>query len=507
MGSKQLIDMPERNQAGLLSSKEAAYDASVSFQTPKMVKTTDAFSNLPARLGAGSENLMQATQYPLTRMSQNYNLLNSLFRSNWVVGNIISTIPEDVTKKWYNVVTAEKSQDEVKKFQRMERQIRLRSKIIDGMKWGRLYGGALGVILIKGEKNLELPLDLNRIMPDSFKGLYIVDRWSGCYPDLELVDDITDPDFGLPKYYNIRGIEDAYEYRIHHSRVIRFIGVELPYFERIAEQYWGKSVIESVYDEIVKKDNVSHNIASLTFKANLDVIEMESIDQLLGMGGEQAQARFWNVMQAQSVIQSNLGVRILNKGDKFNQFQYAFTGLRDVYETLLLDVSGSVRIPATRLFGRSPQGLNATGKSDQINYDDYLEEVRESSFKPIIDKLLPIMALSAWGEIPDDLEAEYDAIASPDETEKATIAQRKVGVIIDLFAENMIPLNVALLELKSMSHLITMFKSITDEQIREAEGKFKKDIEFEQDPLAGLSGYSEMVEETPQGTFEEELNE
>lgn len=63
------------------------------------VTTMDAFSNPIARLGYGTQDLMQATQYPLTRMTQNYQLLTSLYRDNWIVQNIISTIPEDMVRK------------------------------------------------------------------------------------------------------------------------------------------------------------------------------------------------------------------------------------------------------------------------------------------------------------------------------------------------------------------------------------------------------------------------
>ena len=63
------------------------------------VTTMDAFSNPIARLGYGTQDLLQATQYPLTRMTQNYQLLTSLYRENWIVQNIIETIPGDMVRK------------------------------------------------------------------------------------------------------------------------------------------------------------------------------------------------------------------------------------------------------------------------------------------------------------------------------------------------------------------------------------------------------------------------
>ena len=42
------------------------------------VAAMDAFSNPAARIGFGTMDLTQATVYPLTRLSQNYQLLTSL---------------------------------------------------------------------------------------------------------------------------------------------------------------------------------------------------------------------------------------------------------------------------------------------------------------------------------------------------------------------------------------------------------------------------------------------
>ena len=479
-------DMPEYAN-GLRPAVDAAYDASVTLTEPS-VRVVDAFSNPVARLGFGTQNLLEASEYPLTRLTQNYQLLNSLYRGNWVIQNIIGTIPEDMVKKWFRITT-NAAPEYIDKFDKLARQTKLRQTIIKGMKWGRLYGGAVGLILIDGHEDiLEEPLDYDTIVPDSFKGLYIVDRWSGVYPGIELISDINDPDFGLPEYYEIRDERGVITTRVHHSRVVRFIGRELPYWESIVEQHWGESEIEAIYDEIVRRDNVAANIASLTFRANLSVYEMDNLDQLFAVGGTQAQVRFWNMIQAQSALESNLGVKMVNKGDSVSQLQYTFAGLADVYNVIMMDVSGASRIPVTKLFGRSPAGLNATGESDLQNYYDHIDEKRESDFRPIIERLLPILALSAWGEIPDDLDFVFNDIRTPTEEEKASITQKKVASLIEVFNANGMTQEAFMLELKALTEPSGMFANITDEMIEEGEGVWARDLQAMNDPFAGLMG-------------------
>lgn len=453
--------------------------------TVQKSSTMDAFSNPAARLGFGTLDLLQGTSYPLTRLTQNYQLLTSMYRDNWIVQNIINTIPNDIIRKWYKINSkiSDEYRDSMKK---LERKTQLRKKVLLGMYWGRLYGGAVGVILIKGQNDLSQPLDLDTIYPGSFLGLQILDRWSGVFPEGELVTDPCDPDFGLPLYYTIRDEEKGQIIsRVHHSRVVRFIGRELPWLEQIAELYWGESEIEAVYNEIVKRDNISANIAALTFRANTKTIEIDGVDQLLGASNTEMQRRFLCTMRAQSIMESNFGMRVINKGDAIHNTQYSFAGLPEVYDRAMMDVAGAAKTPVTKLFGRSPAGMNATGESDLQNYYDYIDGLRETDFRNIIERLLPIMALSAWGVIPDDLEISMPPMWTPDAKEIAEIAKQKTDTIISAFQAGLTQADTTQKELQKLEEETGIFGSLTEEEIEANKGKSYIDVTSLRDPLIG----------------------
>lgn len=459
------------------------------------IQVSDAFSNPIARLGYGTQDLLQATQYPLTRMTQNYQLLTSLYRDNWIVQNIISTIPEDMVRKWYTV-KSNVAPERIDALQRLERKVHLRKSILEGMYWGRLYGGAAAIIMVKGQDDLSKPLDYGLILPGTFLGLQILDRWSGIYPEMGIVTDPSDPDFGLPAYYTVRDEESGTLIStVHHSRVIRFTGRELPYNESIAEQYWGESEIEAIYNEVVKRDNVSSNIAALTFRANINYMETDSMDQMLAVNNSQAQRRFWQTLQAQSILESNFGMRLVNKGDIMHNTQYTFTGLPEVYDRMMMDVAGAARTPVTKLFGRSPAGMNSTGESDMNNYYDYIDGLRENQLRPLLEKILPVMLLSTWGAVPDDLDIDFPPLQTPDSSEVADIAEKKTRSIMEVYQGDLIDAATAQKELKALADETGMYSTISDEAIKAAEGKTYSDYKVMQDPLAGLSA---------QGVFEED---
>jgi hypothetical protein len=447
-----------------------------------IVTTTDAFSNPAARTGFGTLDLISATEYPMTRMSDNPQLLTSLYRDNWIVQNIVQLVPQDICRKWFEVKTAADSKY-LDALNRLIRRTNLRNKIYDGLCWGRLYGGAAGLILIKGDNDLSQPLNLDTIMPGSFLGLHILDRWNGIFPQGAIVTDPEDPDFGQPEYYEIRNANDVFVSRVHHSRVVRFIGRALPWIEQVTELYWGESEIEAVFTEIARRDNVAANIAALTFRANMEYREVESLDQLFGIGNEDVQRRFWNTMQAQAVLRSNQGISLINKGDQVHTEQYTFAGIADVYDRVMMDVAGAARIPVTKLFGRAPAGMNATGESDMNNYYDYIDGVRETSFRPVIDKLLPILCASAWGMVPDDIEIEFPPMQTPDEEKNANIAEKKTGTIIAAFQNNLIDKETAD---KELMEIPGVFDKITDEMAEEGRGVTAISQQAMLDPFMGV---------------------
>lgn len=459
------------------------------------VAVNDAFSNPLFRLGYGSQSPLEATEYPLTRMTDNYALLNSLYRDNWVVQNVVGLMVDDMLREWYKLKgnIAPEMQDAL---DRVERQTRIRARLNEGMRWGRLYGGAAGLIMIKGQEDLSKPLDLDMVFPGSFQGLYILDRWQGVTPNMEVVFDGGDP---VPESYSITDARGYTVVNVHHSRLIRFTGRDLPYLERVAEMYWGESEVEALYKEVVAHDNVSANMAALTFQANINTMEIKGLEQLFSIGSGQAQKRFWQVMQAQSVLRSNFGTQLVEEGTKLTNQQYSFTGLRDVYESMALNLCGASHYPMTKLFGRSPAGMNATGESDLKNYYDYVDSQREAKLRPALQKLLPVLCMSAWGFVPDDLDFTFPPLWTPTATETAEIALKKAQAIRDTFQAGLFQADTAMKELKKLEEETGMFGSISDEEIAANAGKSYQDLTALRDPLMGL-GYGDMNANTETGS-------
>ncbi len=428
----------------------------------------DAFSNAMARQGAGTLNLMNGTEYPIQRITRDYQLMISLYRNSWIIRKVVDLVAQDMLRQWITI-QSDIEPEKITEIERVMRFTRTRSKILKGLKLGRLFGGAAGLILIEGQEDeLDQPLDLERIMPGDYKGIMIIDRWSGVYPMLELVEDLNSPDFNEPEFYSIRDNADNIQFLVHHSRVLRFIGHALPEWERQTESYWGSSIVEPIFEELKKRDNTSANIAGLVFLAQLRILKMGDLGQALSTTPTASQQQMYNTISAQMALQSTQGIYVMDRDDDFMTTSYTFTGLNDIYQSFMLDMSGATGIPASRLFGRSPAGMNATGESDMLNYYDMLEALQEEHLQPVLDKLLPVVCMSTLGEIPDDLDYIFNPLQVPTELEVADIVKNKTEAILNVHDRGLLSDQTALMELKTIGEGTGIYSNITDEIINKA---------------------------------------
>ena len=90
-------------------------------------------------------------------------------------------------------------------------------------------------------------------------------------------------------------------------------------------------------------------------------------------------------------IKSVFGLSILDSREEYTQKKIQLSGVKDLIWEYLRMVSASVGIPATRFLSASPDGLNATGESDLVNYIEMLQGEQKDIFVPrlkVIDLLL-----------------------------------------------------------------------------------------------------------------------
>ena len=426
----------------------------------KALAAVDGYSNAAAFLGVDSP-LMAAGTYLRSGITSNPELLTTAYREYWLATRIIDTPAQDMIRAWFSL-TGDFPEEDLNDLNQLMSRHSVKQELTDALRWGRLYGGSIALMIIRGEADrLDQPLDLDRLPPDCFQGLLVLDRASGISPSIELETDLDDPDYGLPKYYTVDlDAGESSSMKIHHSRVLRFVGRELPRLEMIAENYWGASELEHIWDELQKRSATSANIAQLVFQANITTLKMSNFGEDLAHATDHRKEGVLSLIEQENRIRTSYGLQMLSKDDSMETHSYAFTGLSEVYEAFMMDIAGAAEIPATKLFGRSPAGLNATGEADLRNYYEMIAGLQERLLRPALERLLPVMAISCWGYLPDDLSFVFNPLATESPDHIADLSQKLSSPVIEAYKAGLISKESAVEELKARGEAYALWAKV-----------------------------------------------
>lgn len=430
--------------------------------------TVDSFQNFQQGMGMGTDNPMSDSRYGFNPISRDRTHLEWIHRGSWLGGIAIDTLADDMTRMGIDYVTELKPEDTDKLDRRMT-QLNTWPTINEVIKWGNLYGGAIGVVLIDGQ-DLRTPLREQTVGIGQYKGLLALDRWM-VEPSLEDLVTEYGPHLGLPKYYRVSQNAPALRgCAIHYSRIaFRIVGIELPYSQRLMENLWGISVLERMYDRMVAFDSASTGVAQLVYKAYLRTLKVKDLRNIVSAGNKPMQGlyQYVNTMRRFQGIE---GITIVDAEDEFEvQEHSAFSGLGDALLHLGQQVSGSLQVPLVRLFGQSPAGLNSTGESDIRTYYDKVRQKQEKELHSGVTLCYRLGARSEGIALPDNFSIEFASLWDMTDTDKASVASTASTAIQGAHDSGLIGRKTALKELRQSSRVTGIFTNITQKMIAEAD--------------------------------------
>ena len=431
------------------------------------VRQYDSFANLQARLGYGAENLLSASGFGYNTITKQRQSLDWMYRGSWVVRKVVDLVAEDMTRAGLSV-DAGLAPDQQGAVGKAMEALNIWGALCTTVKWSRLYGGALAFMMIDGQ-NPASPLRPDTIRKGQFKGLYPIDRWRLRPNPIGVITDYG-PDFGMPIQYDLIATQPGHPtMTLHHSRVIRIDGDELPYYERQTENTWGQSVVESFVDRLMAFDSGTMGASQLLYKAHLRFYKIKGFRDLVATGGKALEG-FIKQMETIRLMQTNEGMTIGDMDDEFQTFTYSFSGISDVLLQLAQQLSGATGIPLVRLMGQSPAGLNATGDSDIRLYYDTIHAAQEAKLRSGLTKVHELLCRSELGiEPPEDMGFTFNPLWQMSDAEKATIAKANADTVLAARDAGVISDRRTLEELKAGSRVSGVFATISDEEIEDAD--------------------------------------
>lgn len=368
---------------------------------------SDGLINFVSRMGTGTD---KASHGHYMRSFLAMFDLEAAYSTSWF-RKICDIPPFDEVREGRTWVGAD--DDQITLIDKEEKRLNLMEKIKEARILARKDGGAALVIGTGG--NATLKLDPTSIKQGGLKFVNVVSRLD-IQPGVKDTDPYSET-FGQPERYFLRNAAGT---EIHPSRVIRFIGNPI----RMQGHWdgWGESLWVELRDAVKHADQIAAGVASLVEEAKVDIIRIKGL--MGGLATSEYEELLMKRWAAMGTFKSTQNALLLDFDDEFEQKVLTFGGLTDIQASALMIMSGMADIPATRLLGRSPQGMNATGDSDMRNYYDRIRAGQKLTIGPAIAQLDECMVRSAIGDKPNEIYYEWNPLYTMTETEAADVEKK-----------------------------------------------------------------------------------
>lgn len=284
------------------------------------------------------------------------------------------------------------------------------------IKWSRLFGGALAVMLIDDGRGLEEPVDWDNIKgvdeivlferpvvePDYYSMYY--------YGQMQGIEQARSK-FGKPQFFYVNSQYGSFV--VHESRCLIFKNGILPETTMQAEyRYWGLPEYIRLKRALQETVTEHSNGGKLLERAVQGIYKMKGLTNMLSTegGDDIVLRRLRTIDMARNFLNS---IVIDNEGEDYVFQSFQLSGLKDVINVSCNMLSAVTNIPQTILFGASPDGMNATGNGDLENWYNYLGQIQKLQLRDNLQHLLDVI-FRGWlntGKLQE--EPDYKLVFKP----------------------------------------------------------------------------------------------
>lgn len=396
-------------------AKDSQRSPTLSGTSPRslMQRTTDGFKNLITNLGVRGRDRTTANQVAATYLVA-YPELTALHTGDGLTKRIIDMPSNDATRAGWDI----EGDPDGKLVAHLE-SIGAVREFTNALKWQRLYGGALTVMLWDDGLPLDSVFKFDPKRKLKLRGMRTHSPAEIWFTPMDVDNDPTSLRYGRPTYFTIKRVQGT-PYVVHHSRVIEWMGSAAPDKSDAAmdmyRRYWGFGIMQATMQSLSDLGTSWSAVANLFQESVIGKYKISNLENLLAERDyESIHARMMNIELSKSVLKGVL----LGAEEEYDRDSLPFTGVADVMDRLMMRVASEVGIPVSLLFGRSAGGMNATGEGDARMYYDSVEALQNDELKP---RLMQIAAYVAPYTLPgvdvEEFAVQFRPVWSMSEKER-----------------------------------------------------------------------------------------
>ena len=315
-------------------------------------------------------------------------VLDGMWKHDGYIHRIISCVAEDMVNKGFTITGDSANID-------MDEADRLNAtgNMFEAMCKAQLHGGSAILFGIDDGLTLEKPVSVNSIR--GMKFLRVIPKSRITPVSSGVVTDPNSADYGKPEFFEINDGIATKPYKVHSSRLFIFPWLEFSPIQGVSDsgqgasgRIWGVSVVEHIQRQVGNLSTFGDSLSHLAQEAVIGKYKLAGLAQMFAMG-EDGEKKVMKRMDIINMAKSVMNGVVLDadNGEDYTRDSLQFAGMNGVADTFMIFLSGVTGIPVTRLFGRSPAGLDASGESDMKIYYDMISAYQKTMLTPFLKRL------------------------------------------------------------------------------------------------------------------------
>lgn len=323
--------------------------------------------------------------------------IEGLYYKEGLAARIVEVLPKEMLKKGIRVDVPQSMEIQnatVKQLKNLRFIKKLRKALVNG----NLYGGGALLLGLDDGLSPEKPVDLTRVR--RVKWINVLHRFQLSAKDRD--QDPMSETFDEILTYQISGAGVAIPTTVHSSRLLKFVGVDLP--EEVernispgGNEGWGESVLIRTWEPIRRFVESLTSVEVMIKDFHQTTIKLKQLVQLMGSGEADVQELVQARLQLMVLSKSTFNAYVIDENDGVSSSSPNVSGLDKLFELLMLHLASVSQTPLTKLFGRSPAGMNATGESDEQSWTELVVASQEAELRDPIERFLNILYASQEG--------------------------------------------------------------------------------------------------------------
>lgn len=409
----------------------ARYADLIQKQAGKAVRPyrADGYVNMMTRYGTQKDASEQYKFVPEDAVPDE--LLTMYYEGNGLFAKIIDTPAEEAIKHGFELKDVSDQAVEDFYTEALD-ELDWEETAMTAIKWARLFGGSLAVMLINDGRGLDEPLDWRHIQ--SIDDIRVFDR-SVIQPDYTTLFNYDPRDpfstrgsrLGLPEYYQI--FSKYGSFTVHDSRCLVFQNGILP--ENTTNsiyQLWGVPEYIRLH-RAIRDAEVAHRSAPKMLDRSVQPIyKMQNLAAELAT--EEGKSKVLRRLQVIDMARGLLNSLVIDaEGEDYDFKTFQFSGINDVVSASCNMLSALSNIPQTILFGQAVGGMSSTDDTSMENYYNYVERIQRRMLKSNLRYLLSIIfqAGLATGEVDEvpKIKIKFNPLWSLSDVEQADLEQKR----------------------------------------------------------------------------------